>query len=287
MGIRYDDHSEYENKFNPRIAGLYNITEKTSLRASYNQAFRAPPPYKVYNSIAVDNMDGTIFYMQIPNEDLEPEKFSAFEIGLRHLFSKNASIELIGYHNEISSLITSGRTELDPSLYPYADGTHANSDKNSLNAKSILNGLDIIFSLNNLFEPVRLNSSFYLSYMKGKETLPNGDKIEVFRNTPEIIAKFRVNATPIDNLYLGIDGIYCSEWYARVYSLGGLDVPENRSDGYFTMDFIASYRIPSEYGEFKLYLKAINISNVSYGGFKYRDNPQYKRSFTFGIRYGF
>jgi outer membrane cobalamin receptor len=287
MGIRYDNHSEHKSDINPRIAGLFNITKNTSIRASYNQAFRAPPPYKVYNSIAVDNGDGSIFYLQIPNEDLEPEQFSAFEVGIRHLFSHNASIELIGYHNEISSLITSGRKELDPSLYPYADSTHANTDINSLSAISILNGLDIIFNLNNVFKPINLNTSFYLSYMKGRETLPNGDKIDLFRNTPEILAKFRVNATPIERLYVGIDGIYCSEWYARVYSIGGLKIPENKSDGYFTMDFTASYRIPSDYGEFKLYLKAANIFDVSYGGFKYRDNPQYKRSFTLGIGYGF
>ena len=82
LGIRYDDHSEYESKSNPRIAGLYNINKKTSVRASYNEAFRAPPPYKVYNAIAVDNGDGTIYYLHIPNEKLEPEKFSAIFIGI-------------------------------------------------------------------------------------------------------------------------------------------------------------------------------------------------------------
>jgi hemoglobin/transferrin/lactoferrin receptor protein len=287
MGIRYDDHSEYESKINPRIAGLYNITKKTSIRASYNQAFRAPPPYKVYNAIAVDNGDGSIFYLQLPNEDLEPEKFSAFEVGLRHIVNKNTSLELIGYHNNISSLITSGRVKIDPSLYPFADGTHANTDINSISAKSFLNGVDFIVTLNNVYEPIRANASFFLSYMKGRETLPNGDKIDLFRNTPEFLAKLRVNTTPINNLYLGLDGIYSSEWYARIYTKADLDIPENRSDGYFTMDFIAQYKIPSEYGDFKLYLKVNNAFDVSYGGFKYRDNPQYKRSVFVGMAYSF
>lgn len=287
LGIRYDSHSEYESKLNPRIAGLYNISENTSIRASYNQAFRAPPPYKVYNSIAVDNGDGSIFYIQIPNEDLEPEKFSAFEVGLRHLFNKNTSLELIGYHNRISSLITSGRKELSPSQYPYADGTHANADINSESAKSILNGLDLIVNINDVYEPMNANVSFYLSYMNGRETLPNGDEVDLFRNTPELFLKLRVNATPVNNLHLGLDGIYSSEWYARIYSAADLAIPENRSDGYFTMDFIAHYKIPSEYGDFKIYLKVLNAFDASYGGFKYRDNPQYKRCFYFGIEYGF
>jgi outer membrane receptor for ferrienterochelin and colicin len=287
MGVRFDDHSEYESKLNPRLAGLYNIGKNTSIRASYNQAFRAPPPYKVYNAIAVDNGDGSIFYLQVPNEDLEPEKFSAFEIGLRHIINRNISLELIGYHNQISSLITSGRTELDPTKYPFADGTHANTDINSKSAKSFLNGVDFVASLNNIYEPIGANASFYLSYMKGRETLPNGDKIDLFRNTPEILLKIRLNATPVRNLYLGLDGIYSSAWYARIYSKADLDIPENRSDGYVTMDFIAQYKVPSEYGNFKFYIKVNNAFDASYGGFKFRDNPQYKRSFYFGLEYGF
>ncbi len=287
MGVRYDDHSEYESKFNPRFAGLYNLGKNISIRASYNQAFRAPPPYKVYNAIAVDNGDGSIFYIQVPNEDLEPEKFSAFEVGLRHIINNNFSLELVGYHNQISSLITSGRIELDPAKYPFADGTHANTDINSISAKSFLNGVDFVASLNNIYEPIGANASLYLSYMKGRETLPNGDKIDLFRNTPEVLMKIRLNAAPVNNLYLGLDGIYSSAWYARIYSKADLDVPENRSDGYFTMDFIARFKIPSEYGSFKLYFKVINAFDASYGGFKYRDNPQYKRSFYFGLEYGF
>ena len=141
--------------------------------------------------------------------------------------------------------------------------------------------------MNNIYEPLNANASFYLSYLNGRETLPNGDKIDVFRNAPEVLAKIRVNATPFKHFYVGVDGIYSSEWYARIYTKADLNIEENRSDGYFTMDFIAHYKIPSEYGDFKLYIKVNNISDASYGGFKYRDNPQYKRSFYFGIEYSF
>ena len=287
LGIRFDDHSEYQSKLNPRVAGLYKISDNTSVRASYNQAFRAPPPYRVYNSIAVDNGDGSIYYIQVPNEDLEPEQFSTVEVGLRHIFNQNMSVELVGYHNEISSLITSGRTELDPTRYPYADGTHANTDINSQSAKSFLNGLDLIVTLNNLYEPIRANAGFCLSYMKGRETLPNGDEIDLFRNTPEILAKLRLNAAPVENLYLGLDGIYASGWYARIYSKADLDIPENRSDAYFTMDITAHYKISTGYGDFTPFLKVNNVFDASYGGFKYRDNPQYRRSVYLGIGYGF
>jgi len=287
MGARYDVNSEYQNKINPRLAGLFNISEKTSIRASYNEAFRAPTPYKVYNSIAVDNRDGTIFYLNIPNEDLEPEEFSAVEVGLRHVFNRNISMQLIGYHNRIAGLVTSGRKELNPDKYPHADGTHANTDMNNKEGESVLNSADLIFSFSDIYKPMKLNTHLYFSYMKGEETLPNGDKIDVFRNAPEFLTKFRIHAVPFKNLYVGIDNIYCSEWYARVYSKDDLEKPDRKSDGYFTMDFTANYKIPLKYGDVIINLKINNITDESYGGFKYRDNPQYKRSFYGGIEYGF
>jgi hypothetical protein len=195
------------------------------------------------------------------------------------------SIELIGYHNRISSLITSGRRELDPVQYPLADGTYANTDINSPTARSILNGVDVIFNLNNISRPLKAGASLYLSYMNGGETLPNGEKIDVFRNAPKILAKVRLKASPTDRLYLGVDGTYSSGWYARIYSKADLSVPENRSDGYLTLDAVAHYVFPTKYGDLRLYAKLNNISDVSYGGFKYRDNPQYKRSLYLGLEF--
>ena len=287
LGIRYDDHSEYESKLNPRVAGLFNINKKTSIRASYNEAFRAPPPYKVYNAIAVDNGDSTIYYMHIPNEELEPEKFSAIEVGLRHMFSKNISVELVGYHNKISGLMTSGSLKLNPNKYPHADREYSTADVNSKNAKSVLNSLDCIINFNNIYKPSKLNINIYFSYMNGEETLPNGDKIDVFRNFPEYLAKFRINAAPINNLYIGIDNIYCSEWYGRVYSKADLEIPDRKSDSYFTMDLTAHYKIHTDYGNFKLNLRIDNVFNATYGGYRYRDNPQYSRSFYGGFEFDF
>ncbi|MBN2001263.1 TonB-dependent receptor [candidate division KSB1 bacterium] len=287
LGMRYDDHSEYKSKFNPRIAGLYNISQKTSMRAAYNEAFRAPSPYRVYNAIAVDNGNGSIYYMHIPNEELEPEEFSAVEFGLRHMFSKNISLELVGYHNKISGLMTSGLVKLNPQKYPLADREYANADVNSRNAKSVLNGLDCILGVNNICKPSQLNINFYFSYMKGEETLPNGDKIDVFRNIPEYLAKFRVNGMPIKNLYVGIDNIYCGEWYGRVYSKADLEIPDRKSDGYYTMDITAYYQIGTVYGNFKLNLRIDNVFNASYGGHRYRDNPQYKKTIYGGLEFYF
>lgn len=287
-GLRYDYHSEYENKATPRVAGLFNITKNTSVRLSYNQAYRAPPPYKVYNSIAIDNGDGTILYMNVPNETLQPEKFVSVEGGFRHQFNDNISVEFIGYYNKTTGLMSSQRVKLDSTMYPYASSDSSNADKNSPDAESILKGVDFIVNFRDIHKPTKSNASFYLCYTDGNETLPNGDKIDIFRNTPTVIAKLRLNATLFKNFYIGIDNIYCSKWYARIYEESHLDLPDRRSDSYFTTDIIAKYRIPFIKNH---YLKAVfmanNLFDARYGGFKYRDGAQYRRCFYGGVEYGF
>lgn len=286
-GLRHDNHSEYENKTNPRVAALLKLNKSTSIRGSYNEAFRAPPPYKVYNAIAVDNGDGSIYYLHIPNENLEPEKFSSYEIGLRHIFSKNMSIEAIGYFNKISGLMTSGNVKLDPAKYPFADREYSTADVNSKNAQSKLNSIDLILKLNDLYSPWQLNTNLYFSYSNGEETLPDGDKIDLFRNVPEYLTKFRINAVPIKNLYIGIDNILCAEWYGRIYSISDLNIPDRKSESYFTMDLIANYRVHTSAGSFKVNFRIDNLFDEAYGGFRYRDNPQYRRTFYSGLEFVF
>lgn len=282
-GIRYDMHSEYENKIDPRIAALVNITRNASIRVSYNQAFRAPNPYKVYNSIAVENTDSSIYYLHLPNKNMDPEKLSAFEGGIRHIFNDNISTEFIGYRNKITALISSRSVALDPEHYPAADRDSSMSDANSEDAVSILNGLDLVLNANNIYKPMRLSVRAFLSYAIGEETLPNGDDISIFRNMPKYLGKLRLSTQPTKNLYLGIDNIYCSEWFARVYSLADLSHPDRKSEAYFIMDVIFNYRFETKNGTFKINFMVNNLFNESYGGFKFLDNSQYLRTIYGGI----
>ena len=284
-GVRFDGHSEYRNKTNLRLAGRYDIGGGTSLRAAYNEAYRAPPPYKVYNSIAVDKGDGTVFYLHVPNEGLQPEELSAFDVGLRHVLTDAVSVELTGYYYRTTALMTSGPVELDPATYPHADRTHSTADVNSRDAESILRGSDLVITWKNIWAPVKLNGAFSVTVSDGEEILPNGDEIDRFRNYPEVLAKVRLSAVPVRDLYLGLDGTYSGEWYARVYSKEDLAIPDRRSDAYFLTDLVARYRMPTRHGDVGLLLKIDNILDRSYGGYRYRDNPQYRRSFYAGVEY--
>ena len=53
------------------------------------------------------------------------------------------------------------------------------------------------------------------------------------------------------------------------------------------MDFTAHYKIHTDYGNFKINVRIDNVFNETYGGFRYRDNPQYSRSFYGGVEFDF
>lgn len=283
FGIRYDDHSEYGNNWNPRAALMYRFLENTYFRVSFSEAFRAPPPYKVYNSIAVDNGDGSIFYLNIPNKNLKPEAFRSYEMAFRHIFNKNISIEIIGYHNKISGLITSGTFPLDPAIYPHSTQTHANADQNSPQAQSVLRSIEFIGHFKELFKPLNIGSHFYFSYMNGNETLPTGEEIELFRNTPEFLIKWRLNAWIQKKFYIQLDQTYSSRWYARVYEKAHLLIPDRRSDAYYTLDAVMNYTWKTAWGQMRAFVRVDNVTNQRFGGFKYVDNPQYMRTFSGGL----
>lgn len=89
-GLRHDKNSLYGNRFNPRLALLYKLGERTTLTASAGMAYLAPASSMSYQSIAYPGgvNNDSINYVAIPNTDLEPEEFFSTEFGIRRRFFK-------------------------------------------------------------------------------------------------------------------------------------------------------------------------------------------------------
>ncbi len=113
-GCRYDYNTRYHGNFNPRVALVYNPSEKLKIAALYNEAFLAPSPYKSYEhygSFSVDTAGNgdiigfTSAFWNLPNDHLEPEKLRSAEINSTFFLNKNLSISLSGYYNNITNLI--------------------------------------------------------------------------------------------------------------------------------------------------------------------------------------
>ena len=86
-GIRYDDHSIHGRDFSPRLAMLYKLGERTSITGSFGMAYLAPSSSRAYQSFAyaggVNN--DSIYYVSVPNDNLDHEEFVAYEFGIRML----------------------------------------------------------------------------------------------------------------------------------------------------------------------------------------------------------
>jgi iron complex outermembrane receptor protein len=114
-GCRYDYNTRYKGNFNPRIALVYNPSERLKISALYNEAFLAPSPYTSYEhfgsfSANTDN-EGNITglesaFWHLPNNDLKPEKLRSIEINNTYFLNKNLSYTLCGFYNNITNLIT-------------------------------------------------------------------------------------------------------------------------------------------------------------------------------------
>lgn len=303
-GTRYDVNSEYGSSFNPRIALQANVLEQTSLRASFNRAFKAPSPYYGYQSIASASSlyPGYVNYINVPNKDLGSEKLTSYEVGLRQLLTENVSVEVIGFHNHIFELI-SIKGGLLAHDFGYEETAHA-TDKVSIysndgGAEATIMGIGTILRIKDIIPSIKLSLDFYANYSKGKETFPStmvitgddttivNEKIDNRRMLPNWIGKARVYCYPAKNFYVALDNFICSHWYARqVHSLESYENPNNKINGYYTMDVNLHYEVAKF---LKVSLKVENIFDRKYAGIQAYDsynllyNPQPGRSLYAGL----
>lgn len=116
-GVRYDHYSTFGGTVNPRLALIYNL-KNTSIKLLYGEAFRAPSVYEGFYK-------GTGFE---PNDNLEPENITTYELVVEHYFNKYLRGSIAGYYHTIDDLI---------SQVPFQDPTDDSEKLRFENAESI------------------------------------------------------------------------------------------------------------------------------------------------------
>ncbi len=97
-GVRHDDYDTFGGTTNPRLALIYGVPEKTTLKVLYGKAFRAPNAYELYYD------DGSI--SQKANPGLEPETIQTHEVALERNFRRGLRGVVSVYQYRIRNLIT-------------------------------------------------------------------------------------------------------------------------------------------------------------------------------------
>ncbi len=94
VGLRYDRYSNFGSSLNPRLAGIFSLSDRSTLKLLYGTAFRAPSEYELQPGVD-----------RIASPDLKAEGARSFEVVFEHYFSPQTRLTLAAYQNQLTDLI--------------------------------------------------------------------------------------------------------------------------------------------------------------------------------------
>lgn len=94
-GARYDHYSDFGGTLNPRLALVWQSSERLTSKLMYGKAFRAPSYLELYAQTAATT----------PNPDLTPERSNTWDLSFQYAAARNFKLGLSLYRFEQSNLI--------------------------------------------------------------------------------------------------------------------------------------------------------------------------------------
>lgn len=113
-GARLDKADVYTEKLSPRASAVYKLTDATTLKASYGEAFRAPAFTELYEDDWAYNHNLHV----VGNADLKPESIQTEEVGVMHAFARNLHVTLNVHRTRMQDGIVMGLNQLIPDTNP-------------------------------------------------------------------------------------------------------------------------------------------------------------------------
>jgi len=89
-GVRYDQYSDFEPRWDPRVALIYDPFGQTTLKAIYGTAFRTP----------------NFFELRDAAPGLEPETIATYELDYEQGIGDHLRSSVAGFYNQIDNSIT-------------------------------------------------------------------------------------------------------------------------------------------------------------------------------------
>lgn len=98
VGGRYDAFPDmHRDRFSPRVALVWSATDRTTVKAIYGQAFRAPSEFEI--SYYAGSGNGAA------NTRIRPENINTYELVLEENFRHDWTGRLSVFHNEVDNVI--------------------------------------------------------------------------------------------------------------------------------------------------------------------------------------
>ena len=171
-GLRVDNNSRYGLTINPRFAGMYIASPRTSVRGSIGFAYKAPPASMSWQSLAYKagtNHDSLV-YIYIPNPSLEPEKYMSLELGLIKKYKRGINLNISVYYNAIRNLIMDTALVASTLYLPLSivktDSSTILTKANNHDVVSQLYGLQATIKAPDLIKSVHLDAELSVTFAK-------------------------------------------------------------------------------------------------------------------------
>lgn len=227
-GVRYDRYDTFGGSTNPRLAVLYDLCDRTTLKLLYGRAFRAPNAYELYYH------DGG--YSQKAPLSLDPETIDTYEVVLERAFTANLSASLSGFYYVMDDLI----------------GQYVDPDDDLLvftNLEEVkTRGMEL--TLNGRWaNGLRVRTSY--AYVDAE----NNATDRTLANSPQHLAKLNLIAPLLkDTLFAGLEVQYNGK---------SRTLADNYADDFILTNLALTYRSPSKRLEIAAGL--YNLFDVKYG----------------------
>lgn len=255
-GVRYDNYSDFGSAIDPRIALVWDTTQKLTSKFLYGRAFRAPSISELYVKSNPYSLG---------NPDLKPETMDTYETSFNYQLNLNTEISWNLFYYKAKNYIT---------LVPIS--TSEFRFDNTGDIKGYGGEFELSHVLNNHMKVIA-----NYSYAKSKNTYT--DKTNAYHPANEIYARFDMNYTKWDfNVQ--------TDWVGK--RARGANDSRNSLSGYTKVD--ANYTRKNIFNIFglnaKLYVKNLFNSNVkepSFDGGIKNDYPMPSRAEYVELNYHF
>ena len=101
-GIRYENHSTFDDQVNPKLSMMYNVSTKTTVRASAGRLYKSPTIRQLYYQAPYKHHG---YYVK-SNPDLDPERGWGYSLNFEKWIMDDQTVFNIGaYRNDIKDKV--------------------------------------------------------------------------------------------------------------------------------------------------------------------------------------
>jgi len=106
-GTEGDGNVDYKNakpkyQISPRFGISFAVSDQTAMFANYGHFFMMPELGEIYQNLYTDLTSG---YPLVGNPDIEPQKTTAYEVGLKHSVTPDLAIEVSAFYKDVENLL--------------------------------------------------------------------------------------------------------------------------------------------------------------------------------------